>query len=264
MFDIKRQLKTNPAGQPGGRPSAQRGARRASRVVAALLMLSAAVLATGCASLDQLDPPAPPTATPAERLAVLTIRPDAGPTPPADIDTAFAIQGDPTYDIPIGSAGCTVRQLVLMTSVEHAHGTTGGRCGTPLAGDWTPLFGGPTVHDPAALDIGYVIPLTDAWRSGAATWNDPDRLNQFALDESWERVVIVTGSDAARAGRTPDAWQPDPADQCTYASTWINAKWAWQLSITRAEHQALAAMLTTCPSPATVPTSSSTPAPGEG
>lgn len=184
--------------------------------------------------------------SPTDRLATLAIRQDTATPVPADIETAFRISGDPNGDQWIGSR-CPVRSMVIGGQVRHARGDTGGLCGTATSGDWSPLFGGPVVHDPATLDVGYVIPLAEAWRSGMGDQNrdGTDRL-EFATDEIWERVVITTGSDQQRGDRAPDAWKPAPPVQCSYATAWINAKWAWHLNITRAEHDALAGMIGSC------------------
>jgi hypothetical protein len=220
------------------------GETAAGRVVGVALALSVLAAVAGCAAPGEgRDPFAARTS--AERLAALTIRPDTAATAvPADDTVAFEIQGDPAIDIPLGSR-CPVRSLVVSSAVHHAHGDTGGLCRTPLSGDWSPLLGGPVVHDPSALDVGYAVPLADAWRSGAGDWSG-DRRHQFALDYVWERKVVTSGEDA-RGDRTPDAWQPAPADRCAYAAAWIDAKWAWSLSVTRAEHDALAATVATCP-----------------
>jgi hypothetical protein len=46
---------------------------------------------------------------------------------------------------------------------------------------------------------------------------------------------------------SPDAWKPPRrAAWCLYARWWIDVKSTWKLTITTAEHDALAAMLTTC------------------
>lgn len=218
--------------------------RSKDRLAGAALAASVLAAVAGCAAAPGEDVNPLAARTTAERLATLTIRTNTAPTGPADDTVAFEIQGDPAIDTPLGSR-CPVRSLVVSSAVHHAHGDTGGLCGTPTSGDWSPLLGGPVVHDPAALDVGYIVPLADAWRSGAADWSG-DRRSQFALDYIWERKVANPGPDV-RGDQAPDAWMPAAADRCTYATAWINAKWAWGLSITNAEHDALAATVAACP-----------------
>jgi hypothetical protein len=208
-------------------------------LVSTVLVLAVGGTAGACTA-ESLSPTA---STPTTRLATLTIRPAALTSVPADITTAFAIDGDPDRDRPLGSR-CSLRSLVISGQGTHGHGDTGGLCGTATSGDWTPLLGGPVAHDPTTLDIGYVIPLAEAWRSGA---NQPDfDRAAFATDPTWERTVITPGSDQARGDHAPDAWQPAASAQCHYVGAWINAKWAWHLSMTQAEHDAFAAALATC------------------
>ena len=54
------------------------------------------------------------------------------------------------------------------------------RCRTTL-GRWRSLYDGATTDDPADLQVDHVVPLADAWRSGAAGWT-PERRLAFAND----------------------------------------------------------------------------------
>lgn len=211
------------------------------RAVTALLTLSTTTALAACGGPNDDVP-----TSPAQVLATLKIRASTTATLPADITTAFGIDGDPSLDTPIGS-DCSIRWLVIAGDGHHERGMPAGECSMPTSGDWSPLVG-PVVHDPATLDAGYVVPLADAWRSGAASW-DSEQRNNFVFDDTLERVPIPISVEAVRGDRAPDAWQPARSDQCAYATAWINVKQWWQLTITRPEHDALAAMLITCPKP---------------
>lgn len=89
----------------------------------------------------------------------------------------------------------------------------------------------------------HVVPLPNAHASGGDTW-DAAKREQFAnvVDQL---KVVSNGTAAARADRAPEAWLPT-VDSCGYAREWAALKKAWDLSVTAAERDALAAALGTC------------------
>lgn len=89
----------------------------------------------------------------------------------------------------------------------------------------------------------HVVPLPNAHASGGDTW-DAAKREQFANVVDQLKVVShVTAG--ARADRAPEAWLPT-VDACGYAREWAALKKAWDLSVTTAERDALAAALGTC------------------
>ncbi|TAL13674.1 MAG: hypothetical protein EPN99_15085 [Frankiales bacterium] len=89
----------------------------------------------------------------------------------------------------------------------------------------------------------HVVPLPNAHASGGDTW-DAAKREQFAnvVDQL---EVVSNGTAAARADRAPEAWLPT-VDSCGYAREWAALKKAWDLSVTTAERDALAAALAGC------------------
>ncbi len=48
-------------------------------------------------------------------------------------------------------------------------------------GTWFSAYDGKTVTDPQDIDIDHMVPLANAWRTGAASWTDEQR-EEFAND----------------------------------------------------------------------------------
>jgi len=44
-----------------------------------------------------------------------------------------------------------------------------------VAGTWTSVYDGDRITDPAKVDIDHVVPLANAWRSGASAWTTEKR-----------------------------------------------------------------------------------------
>lgn len=141
--------------------------------------------------------------------------------------------------------GCDTRETVLKRDGTAVR--TGAKCKI-LSGKWRSPYDGKTFTDPAGLDIDHVVPLANAWRSGADAWDD-NRRSQLANDLTRPQLLAVTASvNRAKGDQDPSQWRPPAKDDwCGYAGSWIEVKRYWQLTITAAEKSALGQMLGTCP-----------------
>lgn len=140
--------------------------------------------------------------------------------------------------------GCDTRDVVLRRDGDGV--TTGEDCAIK-AGTWFSVYDGKTVTDPSDLDIDHVVPLANAWRTGASRWTAEQR-EAFANDLTRPQLIAVTAStNRAKGDQDPSAWQPPRRDYwCQYAHDWVAVKSYWRLSATTAEKAALYDMLETC------------------
>jgi hypothetical protein len=112
-------------------------------------------------------------------------------------------------------------------------------------GRWTSAYDGRTFTDPKDVDIDHMVPLANAWRSGAADWTDGKR-GDFANDLTRPQLLTVSASSNRSKG-DQDPWKPPSRDYwCRYAEDWITVKSYWRLTVTSAEKTALTDMLGTC------------------
>jgi hypothetical protein len=92
------------------------------------------------------------------------------------------------------------------------------------------------------MDCDHVVPLANAWISGARRWS-PARRSRYANDSV---VLLITSSHLNRqkGDSAPQAWKPPRrAYWVTYAARWIRIKTLYHLTITRSERSALQMML---------------------
>lgn len=155
----------------------------------------------------------------------------------------------------IDANGCNQRDDVLLR--DAVPGTTTvqqqGRCPHDvLAGAWVDPYSGKQVtlddlKDPRqaqGIQIDHVVPLAEAWISGAHAWAD-DRRERFANDLSV--LAAADGpTNASKGSHDPAAWRPKLPFQCAYATGWIDVKHRWGLAVDLGEKRALAEMLQTC------------------
>lgn len=131
---------------------------------------------------------------------------------------------------------CNTREEVLiLESLSNAQVDRFG-CAV-VAGDWFSAFDGVSHTDPSNLDIDHLVPLKEAWDSGAHSWSAEQR-EEFANDLSDGRSLIaVTNSvNRSKGDRDPSQWLPPrSAYVCQYISDWIAVKWQWKLTMDQSE-----------------------------
>lgn len=144
---------------------------------------------------------------------------------------------------------CDVRDRVLITEARRGP-STGNSC--PVgSGRWFSAFDGVTVRDPSALDIDHMVPLAEAWGSGARRWSTALR-ESFANDLGYagSLIAVTASSNRSKGDQDPAQWLPPRISyRCTYVSEWIVVKWRWRLTVDPAEKAALRVQITACGDP---------------
>jgi hypothetical protein len=140
--------------------------------------------------------------------------------------------------------GCDTRDVVLRRDGDGVAVADG--CDI-IAGTWFSAYDGETFDDPGDLDVDHMVPLANAWRTGAADWTDEQR-EAFANDLTRPQLLAVSAaSNRSKGDQDPSQWRPPRQDYwCTYAQSWITVKAHWNLRVTVDEKAALAEMLGTC------------------
>ncbi|MDT0347040.1 HNH endonuclease family protein [Streptomyces litchfieldiae] len=179
--------------------------------------------------------PGLPTADEArEQLAALTV---AEPRPM----TGYSRDRFPHWT---STDGCTVRGTVLRRDGEDV--TVDDDC-QPVSGTWHSAYDGEVFTDPGDIDIDHMVPLANAWRSGADEWTDEER-EAFANDlDSPQLLAVGARVNREKGDQSPDQWAP-PAEEfaCTYARAWTAVKDSYGLTITAGERDTLGTMLDSC------------------
>jgi 5-methylcytosine-specific restriction endonuclease McrA len=141
--------------------------------------------------------------------------------------------------------GCDTRDAVLQR--EGTAVQVGEKCAI-TGGSWVSPYDGKQVMSATDLDIDHIVPLANAWRTGAAAWTD-DQREKFANDLDRPQLIAVSASsNRSKGDQDPSQWRPpNKGFWCTYAQDWIEVKAYWRLKVTTAEKAALVDMLGTCP-----------------
>lgn len=138
--------------------------------------------------------------------------------------------------------GCNTRQVVLKRDADYYEGNC-----PVTSGKWYSYYDGVIAYSPSEIDIDHIVPLAEAWRSGASSWTTEKR-RAFANDLNGPQLIAVTSSiNRSKGDQDPSTWQPPRAGaRCAYAKWWIHTKYRWGLHLQPSEKAALENMLSTC------------------
>ena len=142
--------------------------------------------------------------------------------------------------------GCNTRKEVLIAEsldpvqIGSSCSITGGR--------WFSIYDNVETTDSSSFDIDHMVPLSEAWDSGAWNWN-ADQRKHYAndLDQPFFLIAVTASSNRSKSDRDPAEWMPPNSGyHCEYVRIWIQIKRAWDLSVDQAEHDYLAQKLASC------------------
>ncbi|KAJ5451753.1 hypothetical protein N7491_000935 [Penicillium cf. griseofulvum] len=142
------------------------------------------------------------------------------------------------------SGNCNTRETVLKrdgTDVVQSDSCAA------TSGTWVSPYDGESWTASSDVDIDHVVPLSNAWKSGASDWTT-DQRQALANDLENPQLLAVTDNvNASKGDKGPEDWKPPLASYyCTYAKMWVKVKSVYDLTITSAEKAALVEMLDTC------------------
>lgn len=135
--------------------------------------------------------------------------------------------------------GCDTRKEVLIAEADQP-ATLSGVC-MIRDGSWWSYYDGEVVEDSRELDIDHLVPLAEAWDSGASGWSR-DRRRAYANDLGAESslIAVTAATNRSKADQDPFTWMPPASDaRCRYVMEWTVVKTRWSLSVDDLERQAL-------------------------
>ncbi|MEU8653715.1 HNH endonuclease family protein [Streptomyces sp. NPDC048737] len=142
--------------------------------------------------------------------------------------------------------GCTTRGEVLLAEAVTAP-AVGARCAL-TGGSWFSYYDEVTVTDASGLDIDHMVPLAEAWDSGAFAWTAARR-EAYANDLGQESslVAVTARSNRSKADQDPAGWLPSAPDAvCRYVAEWTATKLRWDLTADQSERDKLTELTTGC------------------
>ncbi|MEU0397377.1 HNH endonuclease family protein [Streptomyces sp. NPDC006208] len=208
--------------------------RRIAVLAAASALATTGLLATAPAA--QAAPPTPVSAATARTyLSQLTVAAEGSTTGYSrDLFPHWITQ----------SGACNTREVVLK---RDGSGVVQDSSCAATSGSWYSPYDGATWYAASDVDIDHIVPLAEAWRSGANSWTTSKR-QQFANDLTRPQLIAVTDNvNQAKGDKDPSEWLPSVTSyRCTYARMWVHTKYYWGLKVDSAEKSTLQSILNGC------------------
>jgi len=140
--------------------------------------------------------------------------------------------------------GCDTRAEVL---IEEA--VTKPKVGTKClltGGKWLSVYDGKSVSKSSDLDIDHMVPLAEAWRSGAWKWSSAQR-QAYAndLEDSRALIAVTLSTNRSKGDKDPALWMP-AKEQCSYVENWIAVKVKYSLTVDAKEATKLNTLIDSC------------------
>ena len=113
-------------------------------------------------------------------------------------------------------------------------------------GKWISPYDNKTHTKAGALDIDHLVPLAEAWRSGAWEWSSSQR-QAFANDLSESRALVAVTLSLNRSKGDKDVtnWLPK-VNLCEYVQSWLIVKIKYSLSVDSNEASKLNLLIGQC------------------
>ncbi|MGW7427249.1 HNH endonuclease family protein [Streptomyces sp. NPDC054813] len=209
-------------------------ARRRLSILAAFTGLIASVALFNSPSASAALPTPVSASTARTYLASLTVA--------TEVRTGYARDLFPTWDTISGT--CNTREWILKRDGSNV--VTNSAC-TATSGSWYSPYDGATWTAASDVDIDHLVPLAEAWDSGARNWTTAQR-EAFANDVTRPQLLAVTDNvNQSKGDQDPATWMPSLTSyRCTYVRAWVQVKYYYNLSVDSAEKSALTGYLSGC------------------
>lgn len=139
---------------------------------------------------------------------------------------------------------CDTREMILQRDGRDVERDDQCRA---VSGRWVSVYDSKSFTDASDLDIDHMVPLANAWRSGAKDW-DQDKRKAFANDLTHPQLLAVSAAtNRGKGDQGPEEWQPPLQSYwCVYGRAWTSVKSTYGLTVTEDEKSMLVKMLDTC------------------
>ena len=102
-----------------------------------------------------------------------------------------------------------------------------------ISGKWYDKFTGKYFTNAKDLDIDHLVPLKNAYISGASNWSEEKKNKYYNYLKNENHLVAVSkGANRSKGDKSPVEWLPPNEEyQCEYVREWFKIKTDWGLTI---------------------------------
>ncbi|MBD3004548.1 HNH endonuclease [Streptomyces sp. 5-10] len=136
--------------------------------------------------------------------------------------------------------GCNTRKEVLLAEAVRKPKIAQPGCRLQ-GGKWLSWFDNKSITNASGISIDHLVPLAEAWRSGASKWSS-EKLAKLGNDTSYAPTLtaVTPEVNAEKGDADPASWLPPNRDAvCAYAGSWVAVKLHYGLTADPSEVAAL-------------------------
>jgi len=140
--------------------------------------------------------------------------------------------------------GCDTRAEVLIAEAT-VKPKKSAKCKL-TGGKWLSSYDGIRYTDASKLDIDHLVPLAEAWRSGAWAWTDQQRM-EYAndLEDEWALNAVTASVNRSKGDKDISQWLPKK-NVCAYLGGWVSIKARFELTVDVAEAKVISKYYESC------------------
>jgi hypothetical protein len=127
-----------------------------------------------------------------------------------------------------GDGGMSPRDKILLRDGKRVK-VVGNKI---VHGQWHCPYTGAVMSHPSDVEIDHIVPLAEAWRSGAQMWA-PNKMWEFNRDET-NLVAVSKAANRNKSDKDITAWLPK-YNKTQYLADWIRIKNAFGLTMDEQE-----------------------------
>ena len=177
-----------------------------------------------------------------EQLNLLLINDDFSEIPSYDRELYFGSWTDED-----GDCQNTRAEVLIQESLSVLGFRSSSNCVVDN-GEWLDPYTNNLYYFASELDVDHVVPLYNAWQSGAYLWNNFKReefANYMIFDD--HLIAVDKYQNRQKGAKDPSEWMPANSDfHCEYVAIWIEIKYLWELTITSSEYKFLDTVISNC------------------
>jgi hypothetical protein len=138
------------------------------------------------------------------------------------------------------------RHEVLISESRVTPGYTSSKRCAVASGKWVTSFDNKTHTSASTVQIDHMVPVHEAWGSGARNWAQARRVAFYNdLGYSGSLNAQTSSLNSSKQASGPEQWLP-PANVCSYVIQWTVVKARWGLTVDKAEKAALVKLADSC------------------
>ncbi len=114
-----------------------------------------------------------------------------------------------------------------------------------ISGQWLDPYTGRVFTDPSMLDVDHVVPLKEAYLSGAKNWSRQKKRQYMNFLQNKDHLIAVyRGANRSKGAKDPALWLPPNKDyHKVYIRIWIEIKKQWGLGFDPMEKRVIQSLV---------------------